>query len=105
MEPANLKEIEQDIINVFPDFNSRNHHLHQQLSGYIDYLVRNDFDKLIMSLYRFDINESKLRSLLESETDKPAGEIIATLIISRQQEKIQSRKTYKTSGNSDEERW
>ncbi|GAC1379040.1 MAG: hypothetical protein NVSMB45_00720 [Ginsengibacter sp.] len=105
MEEIDLKKIELELVNIFPEFSSENQQLLESLAKYIDYLVRTDFQKLVVSLYRFDINESKLRSLLETEQDKNAGEIIAGLIISRQKEKIQSRKSNQTSGNSDEERW
>ena len=104
MEFKDSKQIERDIIKVFPDFKSDDQ-LFQNLAEYIDYLVRTDFQKLIASLYRFDISEQKLRNLLEIERDKNAGEIIAGLIITRQKEKIESRKSNQTSGNSDEERW
>ena len=105
MKEIDSKKIELEIVNIFPDFSSGNHQLLPNLAEYIDYLVRTDFQKLVASLYRFDINESKLRSLLETEQDKNAGEIIASLIIARQKEKILSRQSNQTSGNSEEERW
>jgi len=64
------------------------------LSSEIDHLIKNDFEKLVSILYRMDVNESKLRMLLQDENGSDAGELIATLMIERQLQKIESRKKY-----------
>jgi nucleotidyltransferase/DNA polymerase involved in DNA repair len=81
--------------------------LHVQLSTYINTLIKDDFDKLITYLYRIDVNEQKLKSLLQQNPNEDAGNIIATLIIERQQEKIKTRKQFSQRGNSfgEEEKW
>lgn len=68
--------------------------LHSKLSTYINALIKNDFDKLIGYLYRIDVNEEKLKSLLQQNPGEDAGNIIATLIIERQQQKIKLRKQF-----------
>jgi hypothetical protein len=81
--------------------------IHAQLSAYINKLIKNDFDKLIVYLYRIDVNEEKLKSLLQQNPDEDAGNIIATLIIERQQQKIKSRQQFNQRGNDfeEEEKW
>ena len=83
------------------------HEIHAQLSTYINSLIKNDFDKLIAYLYRIDVNEQKLKSLLQDNPGEDAGNIIATLIIERQQQKIKSRKQFSQRKNDfdEEEKW
>lgn len=81
--------------------------IHAQLSAYINALIKNDFDKLITYLYRIDVNEQKLKSLLQQNQDEDAGNIIATLIIERQQQKIKTREQFSQRDNNfdEEEKW
>ncbi len=81
--------------------------LHSQLSTYINMLIKDDFDKLITYLYRIDVNEQKLKSLLRQKADEDAGNIIATLIIERQQQKIKTRQQFSQQDNDfdEEEKW
>ena len=81
--------------------------IHTELATYINNLIKNDFDKLITYLYRIDVNEQKLKSLLQETPDEDAGNIIATLIIERQQQKIRSRKQFsqRESDLDEEEKW
>jgi hypothetical protein len=81
--------------------------IHVQLSVYLNNLIKNDFDKLIAYLYRIDVNEQKLKTLLMQKPDEDAGNIIATLIIERQEQKIKTRRQF-TQNNEDfneEEKW
>lgn len=75
----------------------------------INDLILNDFNKLILILYRLDISESKLTSLLKVQSPgngMNTAEIICHLIIERQIEKIKSRKQYgKENQISEEEKW
>jgi hypothetical protein len=77
------------------------------LTERINYLIVNDFNKLIYILYRADINEAKLNKLLADNKKQDAGKIIAALFIQRQLEKIKSREENKmnTTGFEEEERW
>jgi len=81
--------------------------IHTQLSDYINMLIKDDFDKLITYLYRIDVNEQKLKVLLQQNPNEDAGNIIATLIIERQQQKIKSRKQFSQRDNDfdAEEKW
>ncbi|MEP7236651.1 MAG: hypothetical protein ABI685_02260 [Ferruginibacter sp.] len=81
--------------------------LHNQLAGYINRLIKNDFDKLIAYLYRIDVNEQKLKVLLQQNPNEDAGNIIATLIIERQEQKIKTREQFSQRDNDldEEEKW
>lgn len=77
------------------------------LTEKINFLIVNDFNKLIFILYRADINEQKLNRLLAENKKEDAGKIIAALFVQRQLEKIKSRKENiaNSSNDSQEERW
>lgn len=77
------------------------------LTDKINFLIVNDFNKLIYILYRADINEQKLNRLLAENKKEDAGKIIAALFIQRQLEKIKSREENIANSNNDsqEERW
>ena len=81
--------------------------IHTELATYINNKIKNDFDKLIAYLYRIDVNEEKLKSLLQQKPDEDAGNIIAILIIERQEQKIKSRKQFSQRENNfdEEEKW
>ena len=66
--------------------------LHIKLSAYINKLINENFEKLLTLLYRIDVSESKLKQLLQQYPGEDAGKIIASLIIERQQQKIEFRK-------------
>ena len=78
----------------------------QLLAEKINDLILNDFQKLVFILYRMDINETKLKQLLNENPQTDAGIIVARLMIERQEQKIKSRKEQKPDTNiSEEEKW
>ena len=81
--------------------------IHSQLAAYINELIKNDFDKLISYLYRIDVNEQKLKSLLQQNPQEDAGNLIATLIIERQEQKIKTREQFSQRDYDfdEEEKW
>ena len=74
--------------------------LQQKLSVFINDLIQNDFQKLIAILYKVDVAENKLKSILRAEVKKDAGDIIADLIIEREKQKIQTRKQFGYKNNT-----
>ena len=91
------KELIQ-IINKQIDTNltediSRNE-LQQKLTIFINGLILNDFQKLISILYKVDVDEKKLKRILRENAGTDAGEIIATLIIERELQKIETRRQF-----------
>ena len=81
--------------------------IHAQLSEYINKLIKGDFEKLVSYLYRIDVSEQKLKSLLQQNPNENAGDTIATLIIERQQQKIKTRQQFSQRDNKfdTEEKW
>jgi hypothetical protein len=79
----------------------------EQLATAVNDCILSDFDKLLQLLYRLDIDEVKLRSLLKDMPGHDAGFIIADLIIERQVQKIKSRQQFSQRDNdiSEEEKW
>lgn len=79
----------------------------QQLINIINDLAANDFDKLISILYRMDVSEVKLKSLLQKNTGTDAGVLIADLVIERQAQKIKSREQFSRRDTSidEEDKW
>lgn len=76
------------------------------LADKINTLLNEDFQKLVSILYRVDVNEKKLRSLLKTNPQTDAGILIADLMIERQAQKIKSRQdNRRDTSNSDEESW
>jgi hypothetical protein len=78
----------------------------EKLASYINDLINHDFEKLIQLLYRLDVSEQKLKSVLASSSSN-AGFIIAQMIIERQLQKIKTREQYsqQNSNINDEEKW
>lgn len=84
----------------------QNAQLHQQLSAYINHLINNDFAALVQLLYRIDVSEAKLKLLFAENKNEDAGDIIASLVIQRQLQKIETRKMFQQeNGNGGEEKW
>ena len=78
----------------------------QMLYERVNDLINNDFQKLVTILYTMDVDETRLKQLLNENPGTDAGRIIASLMIERQEQKIRSRQGYKPDENiGEEERW
>lgn len=79
----------------------------EQLVAFVNELITRDFNQLVLVLYRLDINEKKLKQTLADHPDQNAGELIAKLIVDRQEEKKKSREAFKQKNweGSEEEKW
>ena len=95
------------IVNESFSLQSDEVNLVEILTERINFLIVNDFNKLIYILYRADINENKLNKLLAENKKEDAGKIIAALFIQRHLEKIKLRRESNTNARNDseEERW
>lgn len=58
------------------------------------YLVDNDFAKLVQILYKADVDQYKLKELLETTEGRSSAEVIADAYIARQMAKIETWKKY-----------
>jgi hypothetical protein len=80
--------------------------LKEKLAVHINHLINHDFQKLVSLLYRVDVNENKMRDLLQQKEGENAAALIADLIIERQLQKIESRKkSAKDDSIPDEDQW
>jgi hypothetical protein len=70
----------------------------QWLTDRINEWLQTDFEKLVAALYRIDVDEDKLRSLLSLHPGQDAAEIITGLILERQLQKIKSRQQFRSPG-------
>jgi hypothetical protein len=92
-----------------------------RLAEKINGMIRDDFSGLVQLLYRIDVEEPRLRYLLQQHKGEDTGMIIARLIIDRLLKKIETRRKYSANHNDgrpsdndpsvrsedipDEERW
>jgi hypothetical protein len=101
MEP--VQDIEQ-LLQLTSQLNADE--LRQQLVLHINHLLLNDFNRLVLVLYRVDVSEKKLKELLQVNPQTDAAIIIADLLIERQQQKIKTKESFRSNDNiPDEERW
>ena len=84
-------------IQVTPSNDLRN-----QLISFINELINIDFNALVQLLYRIDVDEKKLKELLKQNENTDAALIIADLIISRQLQKIETKKQFNQREKTDE---
>jgi|SRR5215204_2563881 len=77
-----------------------------ELEGGIERMIAQRFDALVQILYRMDIDETRLRTLLSSPGETPAARIIAHLLIERQLQKLRTRQQFKPDpGIAEEDAW
>ena len=94
-------ELSQSIIQDFhldhdSELVSINHmeDLKQKLEKIVAYLLDNDLERLINAMYRLDIDEEKFKMALGGLNGMDVSRKITDLIISREMQKIKTRKKY-----------
>lgn len=103
----NIEENSIEHLLALVTTNKPSNKIHNKLSVAINELILSDFDKLVLLLYRLDVDEKKLRTILKEKPGTDAGNTIANLIIERQVQKIESRQQSSQRDNtiSEEEKW
>jgi hypothetical protein len=72
----------------------------------VNWLIINDFERLVSILYRIDVSETKINALLKEFINEDAAEIIVNLMLEREAEKIKNREMFKNNtDDGGEERW
>lgn len=101
-----IRLLNKELAIDFPEQEPYNE-IHTQLATYINQLIKNDFEKLVTYLYRIDVNEQKLKLLLQQFPEEDTGNIIASLILERQEQKIKAREQFSKRDNdfNEEEKW
>lgn len=90
----------------FPMPDIEQNELKQKIGQQINYLITNDFNRLVQLLYTVDVDEQKLKQLLLQQPEQDAATVISGLIFSRYEEKTRSRQYFKTDSVIDaDERW
>ena len=59
-------------------------------------LIDTDFEKLLLLLYRIDVNERKVKAAIDLSGPEKASLSIAKLIFEREKQKAKSREKYKS---------
>ncbi len=78
----------------------------EDLALWVNQMIEKDFNGLLNLLYRMDINENKLRKMLDELQSVDAGKIIAAMMIERQLQKEESKKMFKQGGEiPEDEKW
>src|SRR3954467_15127784 len=104
MEPSQPDEILVRLSSELTIFERE--HLRQWLIDQVNYLLLNDFNQLVQLLYRVDVNEDKLKKLLQEQPQTDASVLIADLLIQRQEEKQQAAPKVQPEQNiSEEDKW
>jgi len=85
----NLEEKRDSLIsNDFDEFR-------EKLQDLINYLLDNDFERLLNAMYRLDINEEKFRKALANQLSENIACDIAELVIDREMQKVLTRRKYR----------
>lgn len=78
----------------------------EQLSVFINNLIEKDFSRLVQLLYRLDVSEDKLKTVLLENPTGDAGSMIAILIMERIAQQQTAKKMFTQQGNIPEnEKW
>ena len=104
----NINEFQLEAIFAIKELEVlRSESVYAELSAFINKLLLTNFERLVQLLYRIDVSEMRLKSLLKDNPKEDAGNIIASLIIERQAQKIKSRQQFKNDEEQicNEERW
>ena len=54
-----------------------------QLEEFINECIKTDFSRLVQLLYRIDVSEQKLKTILQANPNEDAGKLIAAVIVER----------------------
>lgn len=78
----------------------------RELEESINWMILNRFDALVQTLYRMDVDETRLRTLLARPGDTDAARIIANLLVERQLQKLRTRRQFRSDTDiPEDEKW
>lgn len=92
----------EEIFLITDEEELKNRILFDKLSAQVNDLINNDFERLISLLYRIDVSEEKLKTILKQNVSAHSADLIARLIIERQLQKIRLRGKYKKDNKLDD---
>ena len=71
------------------------------LIAYINDCIQHDFNKLVQLLYRIDVSEEKLKSILQLNPNEDAAKLISAVIIERLAATKAARASFSTTNKID----
>ena len=78
----------------------------EQMAAFINDLIDRDFARLVQLLYRLDVSEDKLKSVLLEHPTGDAGDMIAGLIMERIAQREKAKELFKQKGEiPEDEKW
>ncbi|MES2331514.1 MAG: hypothetical protein V4539_18055 [Bacteroidota bacterium] len=78
----------------------------EQMASFINDLIDKDFSRLVQILYRLDVSEDKLKSVLLEHPTSDAGNMIAALILERIAQREKAKELFKQEGDiPEDEKW
>ncbi|MES2374595.1 MAG: hypothetical protein V4557_18610 [Bacteroidota bacterium] len=78
----------------------------EQMASFINDLIDKDFARLVQLLYRLDVSEDKLKSVLLEHPTGDAGNMIAALIMERIAQREKAKELFKQEGDvPEDEKW
>ncbi|HEY1019377.1 MAG TPA: hypothetical protein VGE25_10280 [Sediminibacterium sp.] len=78
----------------------------EQMAQFINELIDKDFSRLVQLLYRLDVSETKLRSVLLEHPTGDAGDMIAQLILERIAQREKNKQLFRQEGDiPEDEKW
>jgi hypothetical protein len=75
----------------------------QKLEEIVAYLIERDFEKLLWILYRIDVDEQRTKRILSQNVPADAPKVLAQLILERQKQKEEFRKSFHQAAVSKED--
>jgi hypothetical protein len=80
--------------------------LMRELEQSINWMILHRFEALVQTLYRMDVDEIRLRTLLAQPGDTDAARIIANLLVERQLQKLGTRRQFRRDTDiPEEDKW
>lgn len=67
----------------------------KDLAAFINVLLNKDFERLLQGLYRIDVDEEKVKEILNVRSPEFIADDLAQLILERQQQKAITRMQYR----------
>ena len=78
----------------------------RELEESINWMILHRFEALVQTLYRMDVDETRLRTLLAQPGDTDAACIIANLLVERQLQKLRTRRQFRSDADiPEDEKW
>ncbi len=76
------------------------------MEAFINELIEKDFSRLVQILYRLDVSEDKLKSVLIENPTGDAGNMIATLILERIAQRESTKNMFTQQGEiAEDDKW